>query len=278
MSNTQTNAGAVAALYRYPVKSMLGEKLKSSEITSNGLLGDRMYALVDNADGKVGSAKNPRKWPTLFGCHAAFTATPHTGAEMPPVQITLPDGAIVSNEQSDINQILSNSLQRQVTLTSILNYSKATGTNAEGLWPDMEGVQQRDVVSDFTLHEGTFFDGAVILILTTATLGRLSELYPQGRFDARRFRPNIVVQPDTGQTGFTENEWVGHTLVIGNKVRLNITRPCTRCIMTTLPLEDLPADFGILRTVAKHNKANVGVYAKVIQGGTVSCNDSVWIE
>ena len=115
-------------------------------------------------------------------------------------------------------------------------------------------------------------------ILTTATLGRLSELYPQGRFDARRFRPNIVVQANTDQTGFIENEWVGHTLVIGHEVRLHIIRPTPRCVMTTLPQEDLPADFGILRTVAKHNNANVGVYARVIQGGTVNCNDAIRIE
>lgn len=278
MSNNLTATGTVAALYRYPVKSMLGEQLQSAEITSRGLLGDRAYALVDNDDGKVGSAKNPRKWSTLFTFHAAYTATPHTEIEMPPVKITLPDGAIITNEQSDHNRILSSALQRQVTLTSILNHSKSTGANAEGLWPDMEGVQQRDVVSDFTLHDGTFFDGEVIHILTTATLGRLGEMYPQGRFDVRRFRPNIIIQSSTGKTGFIENEWVGHTIAISDTVRLNIIRPTPRCVMTTLSQEDLPADFDILRTVARHNKANVGVYATVIQGGIVSCNDFVWIE
>src|SRR4029453_232480 len=91
--------GSVASLWRYPVKSMLGEELSASEVTERGLLGDRAYALVDTADGKAATAKNPRKWPTLFGFSAAFVAQPHPGAALPPVRITLPDGTSVTNRQ-----------------------------------------------------------------------------------------------------------------------------------------------------------------------------------
>ena len=81
--------GSVASLWRYPVKSMLGEELTATEVTERGLLGDRAYALVDSADGKAATAKNPRKWPTLFGFRAAFIEPPRPDASVPPVRITL---------------------------------------------------------------------------------------------------------------------------------------------------------------------------------------------
>ena len=142
----------------------------------------------------------------------------------------------------------------------------------------MEGLDHRDTVTDFTLPEGTFFDLAMVHLLTTATIDRLRELYPQGRFEVRRFRPNIVVQPASGEKGFAENAWIGHTLAIGTAVRLNITSPCGRCVMTTLAQGDLPKDPGILRTAAQHNQARVGVYAAVVRGGEIRRGDSVRIE
>src|ERR671939_847533 len=94
-----TGEGSVVALWRYPVKSMLGEELNASAVTPRGLLGDRAYALVDRADGKVASAKNPRKWPQLFDCRAAFVDAPRPDAPLPAVRITLPDGTLATTEQ-----------------------------------------------------------------------------------------------------------------------------------------------------------------------------------
>lgn len=142
----------------------------------------------------------------------------------------------------------------------------------------MEGLAHRDAVTEFALPEGTFFDCAVVHVLTTATLERLRELYPAGRFEVRRFRPNIVVETDAGVNDFVENEWIGRTLAIGDTVRLSITRPCSRCVMTTLPQADLPRDHGILRAAAQHNQAHVGVYAAVVQGGTVRRGDEARLE
>ncbi len=142
----------------------------------------------------------------------------------------------------------------------------------------MEGLDHRDTVTDFTLPEGTFFDVAMVHVLTTATLDRLRELYAQGRFEVRRFRPNIVVQLASGEKGFAENAWVGHTLAIGTAVRLNITGPCGRCVMTTLAQGDLPRDPGILRTAAQQNHVYVGVYAAVGRVGTIRRGDPVRLE
>src|SRR2546426_11490260 len=239
---TQTEAGSVVSLWQYPVKSMMGEELNATEITQRGLLGDRAYALVDSSDGKVATAKNPRKWPRLFDFRATFVEQARAAAKVPQVRIALPDGTTVTSDQGDLNQILSKALYHEVTLGA----ARRGAVNAEEYWPDMEGLDHRDTVTDFTLPEETFFDCAMVHVLTTATLDRLRELYPPGRFEVRRFRPNIVMQLGSGEKSFAENSWVGHTLAIGNEVRLGITGPCPRCVMTTLPQGDLPSDPGIL--------------------------------
>ena len=275
MSHTiQTEVGSVVSLWQYPVKSMMGEELNATEVTERGLLGDRAYALVDSSDGKVATAKNPRKWPRLFDFRATFIEPARAAVKIPPVRIAFPDGTTVTSDQSDLNQILSKALNREVALRA----AQGGAVNAEEYWPDMDGLDRRDTVTDFTLPEGTFFDCAMVHLLTTATLDRLRELYPQGRFEVRRFRPNIVVQLASDEKGFTENAWVGHTLAIGTAVRLNITGPCGRCVMTTLAQGDLSRDPGILRTAAQHNQVNVGVYAAVARGGSIRRGDPARIE
>ena len=287
MSDSTQMAGKVVALWRYPIKSMMGEDLNATDVTTRGLLGDRAYALVDQATRKVASAKNPRKWPDLFDYRAAFVVPPSPGMPLPEVRITLPDGTVLTTSQSEINQFLSKVLQREVTLDAaergqeeVVASTSPTrlAANAEEYWPDMEGLDFRDTVTDFALPEGTFFDCATVHLLTTVTLERLRELYPAGRFEVRRFRPNIVVETPNGVKDFVENAWIGYTLAIGDEVRLAITGPCPRCVMTTLPQGDLPADPGILRTAAKHNQVNVGVYASVLAGGTIRRGDAIRVE
>jgi uncharacterized protein YcbX len=275
MSNTVPfELGSVISLWRYPVKSMMGEELEVTEVTECGLLGDRAYAVVDRVDGKTATAKNPRKWPRLLDFGATFVKPPRPGAEVPPVRIAFPDGNTVENTRRDLDQILSKALNREVTVRA----AHRGVVTAEEYWPDMEGLEHRDTVTDFPLPEGTFFDVAMVHLLTTATLDRLGELYPQGRFETQRFRPNIVVQLASGEKGFAENAWVGHTLAIGTAVRLSVASPCGRCVMTTLAQGNLPSDPGILRTAAQHNHVNVGVYAAVMRGGGIRRGDKVRLE
>ena len=274
------------SLWRYPVKSMMGENLDAAELTGGGVLGDRAYALVDSSNGKVASAKNPQKWPHLFEFRAAFVESPRPGAQVPAVRITLPNETIVTSAQADRHRILSGALNREVTLETIESRPRGQADSAlchpwtpeaEAYWPDMEGLDHRDTITDFALPEGTFFDCAVVHLLTTATLERLRALYQQGRFDSGRFRPNIVVQSPSSEKGFVENEWIGRTLLVGDEVRLSITRPCSRCVMTTLAQGDLLKDPGILRAIAQHNHVRVGVYASVLTGGTIRRGDAVRI-
>jgi uncharacterized protein len=142
----------------------------------------------------------------------------------------------------------------------------------------MEGLDFRDTVTDFELPEGTFFDIAVVHVLTTATLERLHELYPQGEMAIRRFRPNIVIDTSDAAAGFVENEWVGRRLHVGEQVQLSVSEPCSRCVMITLPQGGLPKDTGILRTVAQHNNVHVGVYASVLRSGRIRRGDQVTAE
>jgi uncharacterized protein YcbX len=278
-------AGSVASLWRYPVKSMMGEELNSSSIAERGLAGDRAYALVDRTDGKVVSAKQPRKWPRLFDFRAAFTEPPEGGKPAPPVWVTLPNGDRVSSDQREFDEILSGALERAVTL-------KATAPEKPTVEYLEDPLAPVETIADFSAAlaapPGTFFDYATIHVLTTATIDRLRAAYPQGRFEARRFRPNIVVESPSDAQGFVENAWVGHILAIGDEVRLRVTDPCPRCVMTTLPQGDLPRDLGILRAAADHNRVHipfanqempsVGVYAVVERGGRIRRGDQLRLE
>lgn len=272
--SASTTTASVVSLRRYPVKSMMGEELNAVDVTDRGLLGDRAYALVDSATGKVISAKNPKKWPGLFVYRAAFTQPTRAGEDIPPVRITLPDGTTVTSEEGELNRILSDALGREVTLQA----APSQTPSLEEYWPDMDGLDHRDVVTDESMPAGTFFDLAIVHLLSTATIDRLRELYPQGRFEARRFRPNIIVNPGSGREGFVENDWIGRTVAIGSEVRLKITGPCPRCVMTTLPQGDLPKDPGVLRTAVQKNEGHVGIYADVEQGGTIRRGDPVTVD
>src|SRR5205814_274892 len=126
-----TTSGSVVSLWRYPVKSMLGEELNATEITERGLMGDRAYALVDRSDGKVATAKNPRKWPRLFDFRAAFVEPPRAAGKMPAVRIALPDGGTATSDQDDVNRVLSSAVNREVTLGA----AQRETVHAEEYWP-----------------------------------------------------------------------------------------------------------------------------------------------
>jgi MOSC domain-containing protein len=267
--------GSVVALWRYPVKSMMGEELNAAEVTERGLVGDRQFAVVDRSTGKVAGAKNPRKWGNFFDFRAAYVEPPQRGSKLAAVRLTLPDGTVVTSDQPDLTQILSTALGREVAFAEARGNGESSGGTAEEYWPDLEGLDYRDTVTEWELPAGTFFDLAVVHLLTTATIDRLRALYPEGRFEVRRFRPNIVVSTGPAEEGFVENDWIDRTIAIGDAVRLRITGPCPRCVMTTLAQGDLPKDAGILRAAAQHNQANVGVYAEVVAGGAIRRGDPV---
>jgi len=286
--------GTVRALWRFPVKSMLGEELDAAEATESGIVGDRAYAVRDRETGKVASAKHPKRWPSLFECRAAFVERPRVGGELPAVRIELGNGTAVMSDAPDVDTALSRFFGRDVELARATQH----GFTIDQYHPDVENYDpegHRDEVVEVGLGaaffeglglpsavpEGSFFDLYPFSVLTTSTLHRLGEYEPESRFDARRFRMNVIV--DTFERGFVENAWVGHTLVLGEQVRLRVPLPDPRCVMPSLAQEDLPRDPRILKALARYNRIKIGgalypcagVYAVAEATGTIHHSDRV---
>jgi hypothetical protein len=186
----------VAALFRYPVKSMGGERVDRVELTERGVAGDRSHAVVDRSDGRVVTGKHPRKWGRILELSAAYV----DGDPTAPLTVTFPDGAEVRGDAPSLDGRLSAFLGAEVTLTS-----SATSVVAEEVWPaDVEGLAPMDVVASMgdgrregddlvtdipvasMAPPGTFFDLTTLHVLTEATLQRLAELDPEADFDIRR--------------------------------------------------------------------------------------------
>ena len=266
---TTSAVGTVTSLWRFPVKSMGGERLEEVELTETGLVGDRAYALMDVATGRVVSAKSVKHFPGLLDCHAAFAEPPRAGHEPPPVVITLPTGATVRSDAGDVDRVLTAYLRREVALAR----AAPEDYTIDQYHPDIEDVDpagHRDTVVAQKLGSaffaeaglpspvpvGAFFDLFPVSVVTTGTLGRLGELRPGSRFDERRFRMNLTVE--TPAAGFVENGWVGCALAVGGAARLRVTMPDPRCVMTTLPQAGLPGDGEVLRTLVRHNRLRIG--------------------
>ena len=233
--------GSVAALWRYPVKSMLGENLEQVEVSRHGVLGDRAYGVADGESGQLRNAKRAG-WNDLFSFSARLEGDAAAGGSSS-LRITAADGRVVAGDHPDRDRLLSEAFGREVILEEA--------------------------------GEEPFFDLGAVHLLTTASLEKLRELYGEGGFDARRFRPNVVVELGAGEAGFVEDGWIGRTLRLGEEVVLEVTEPVARCAMTTLPQQELPKDPKIMSTTYEHNDNCLGVYARVVRGGRVRRGDRV---
>lgn len=274
----------VTQVWRYPVKSMLGEQLDSADIGEHGIVGDRSFALIDSETGKVCSAKRHDLWGDLFRFRSRLE-------RLGLAQITFPDGTQASTADTDISSALSEALGRNVRLSS----TAPEDATIEEIWPDVKGPRRYgptigehdgekviDVIASFAAP-GDFFDFCAIHLLTTNTVAELQQREAASQFDVRRFRPNIVVEVPAEQ-GFVENDWTSVTI---GDVQLQTLMPVPRCVMTTLAQEDLPRDAGILRATATHNMIEAGplgdmpcagIYAAVTSGGTIKIGDTVDFE
>ena len=203
----------VVSIWRYPVKSMMGEEMNACDVTLKGLLGDRAYALVDTTTGKLANAKNPKKWPNMFDYRASFVDP----EQMTDIRITFPDGSMGISIEEDINERLSSSFNRSVNLVT----PSSSDIQFEEYIPDLDVMKNKDSVVSCTTPNGTFFDAAMVHLITTATINQLRTLTPESRIEVRRFRPNIVVDVPEAK-GFIENEWVGKRIRIGEEMILKI--------------------------------------------------------
>jgi uncharacterized protein YcbX len=273
--------GVVAELFRYPVKSMLGEQSDELEVGSLGVIGDRAFALRE-ANGRIVSAK---KWANLLEFRAHYESFPHAG-ETAPVRITFPDGRSIHAADADASTALSAFLGRAITIDRVRvdEHSRAE-IDPRTVFGDVAVASvkaeftEATLPDSFGLKHGTFFDSATIHLLATGSLAHMRSLIgDDARLDPRRFRPNIVVETDPRIAGFVEDEWVGGTLTVGASVRIVKVQPALRCVMTTHRQSDLPRDLRILRAAAQFHKACLGVFASIGAPGTVRTGDPVCLE
>ena len=276
-----TNA-SILNIYRYPVKSMMGETLSEADIGEAGIPGDRGWAVRDE---KRGGIRGGKKIPQLM------TLTAQSGPTAP--LITAPDGDSASASTESINEWLSDKLNHPVTLWPLLpadqldHYRRGApdtedfeqelravfGRLPEEPLPDLTGFEE---LLEFESPPGTYFDAFPISIMSQQSLASMNQLEGESRFDVRRFRPNLLVDiPDTDHP-FPEQAWIGKTLSIGS-VKLKIDMTCPRCSMTTHGFDDLPRDTEVMRKLVNHSDGNLGIYASVMQAGKVSAGDSVGV-
>ncbi|WP_307799083.1 MOSC domain-containing protein [Micromonospora antibiotica] len=267
--------GRLTQVWRYPVKSMLGEPLHSAMVDGRGLAGDRRLAVLDRDTGRVGSAKRPRRWSALLGVRA-------TGDAPDRVRLTLPDGTRYAHPDDGLDTALSRLLGRSVTLTgtvpadALLDRADPDAVLAEGADAD---VPVTGNPLGGVAPAGSLVDFAPLHLLTTASLDALDLPWAA----APRYRPNLVVGTDA--TGFVENSWVGRELRVGAEVVLRVVAPTPRCAVPTLAHGELPGDPEALRRPARRNRVVpvpdlgaqpcVGAYAVVVRGGRITAGDRV---
>ena len=274
------STASVATIYRYPVKSMMGETLSEADIGEAGIPGDRGWAVRDE---KRGGIRGGKKIPQLM----TLAAKSGTAAPL----ITAADGDSASASSERINGWLSGKLNHPITLRPLLpadqldHYRRGApdtedfeqelravfGRLPDEPLPDLAGFEE---LLEFESPPGTYFDAFPISITSQQSLNTMNQLEGESRFDVRRFRPNLLVDVPGSDHPFPEQAWVGKTLAIGS-VTLKIDTTCPRCAMTTHGFDDLPQDPQIMRKLVANSEGNLGIYASVVKVGKVATGDSI---
>lgn len=267
--------GTVASLTRYPVKSLQGELLDAAELRLDGMDGDRRFAFRDLETGRIASAKQPRRWRALLDLFA------RTDGDR--VLVQTPAGDEWSMEQPGLCAFVASLTGRDV---EVVEATQGALGSYDSTWPDVEGITlagSREFSMALSTDAVRFVDVAGLHVVSTATLAQLESVAPGSVADARRFRPNLVLDTGDGLASFLEDAWVGRELRIGGSAAIWLRTKAPRCVMTTVEQPGLPHDPGILRAAATNRKhfdgigtlACAGVYAEVVTAGTVRVGDPV---
>ncbi len=283
--------GTIKEIWRYPVKGMAGEHLERCGLGKMGLNGDRIWALRDNARKEIQSCKFR---PELLRCSARCRSGDSAGPGGQ-VDVVFPDGSALGSDSTAIHSLLSKLTGYAATLEPLrpdsdldfyrrhklddhtwLTELKATFDREPGEpLPDFSQLPQSAV--DFVSMPGTFFLVTPFHMVTTATLTHLKSINPHSDWDARRFRPNVVIETTPGAEGLVEQAWVGRKLTLG-RATVDCTGTTPRCGAVTRAQRNFAADKTILRTIVKDADQNVGVYGVVANSGDLRIGDHVYVE
>ena len=280
--------GKVDSIFRYPVKSMMGEKIEETCVTSNGVLGDRVWAVRDEVRGGIRGAK---KIPQLMQLSAACIVEP-TGYGSDPAAVTLADGEVIRTDDQNINARLSQALDHRVTIWPImpkeqLDHYRRGAPDSDDLETELRQVFGRTTdeplpdlsifppeIIEYESPPGTYFDAFPLLILSKRSLAAMNQRQPASIFDRKRFRPNLLIEDFNSVGDFPEEAWEGFRLKVGSAV-LKAEVVCPRCVVTTHGFEKLPRDPSIMRGLVKENNGNLGLYASVEEAGRIAAGDKI---
>ncbi len=288
----------VTQLWRYPVKSLGGTRVDEVRVDRRGVHADRLWALRDLDNRITASA---RRVPALLTCSARYAREPGSDAgpgKVPAVIITFPDGSQGSSDDGDIHERLSEIAGRPVRLTALPpqhdtslhrlslrqlkdSYSadvvrRDFGLSEGDALPDTSVFTTKQIVTlaRFATPPGTFVDLSPLHIVSVNSLAALS---PDGSaYDARRFRPNVLVEVSESAEEFPETAWVGGDVRIGTAT-LRVTVPTVRCVVPTRPQSGIDLDRGLGRVLAQRTDRFLGVYADVAKDGMVRVGDTATV-
>jgi len=285
-------SATLARIERYPFKSMRGESLTTTLLTTTGIPGDRCWAIRDES-GRHRGIQGARFFPGLLDCTADLLAEPGADRPAPPLRITTPEGGQFRSDDPDAGARLSDVLGTSVSLwplqppedlTFYARPEAEAGADVEAELRAVFGRTPDEPLPDlsrfpgellaYSAPPGTFFDAFPLLLLSDSALATLSAAAPGSRFDRRRFRANLLFETDAD--GYPEDAWVGRRLRLGGAV-LEVHMRCPRCVATTHPQRhgDLPKDPKIMRSLVREHGGDLGVYARVLEPGPVALGDRV---
>ncbi len=273
--------GRVKEIWRYPVKGMGGERLDVGKLGTNGVEGDRVWAVRDVEREEIQSCKFR---PKLLLCIA------ETEDESGDVSITFPDGDRIFGSDPLVNEKLTELLGYRSELVRLdenlgrsffrrykggerawLAELEDTFTREEGeAGPDFTDFPKE--AQDFVTVPGSFFLVSPFHVITTASLDCLRGKQAEADWDVRRFRPNVVVE--TRDEGLVEQGWIGSELTMGD-ARFECSGTAIRCGAVTRRQQGFQEDKTMLRTIVREGDQNLGVYGGVLEAGLMRVGDEV---
>jgi len=236
--------GTVKQIWRYAVKSMAGEQIRSCNVGLLGIPADRGWVIRDAATNRITTGS---KLPLLMQCEAFYREPPSAGA-IPHVVMRFPNGVEVASDESNVNARLSELLDRSVSLWAL----------QPALAPNV-----------------THLDAFPIHVLTTASLAAMERLNTAAMWDVRRFRPNFFIETDDAIAGLVEFDW---RVVRLGSVELKCEMRTERCAMATNAQKGIPKDPSVLRSLVEVADQDLGMYASVVKTGEVHVGDVVEVD